>query len=103
MPAMDAPLTGKQKRALKALGQRMGDDLRVGKGGLSDAFLATLDEALRRKELVKVRFTELHGDERKLFALELADAAGAQCIATVGLTTLLYRANPELEPDQRVL
>lgn len=96
-------LTGKQKRALKALGQKIPDDLRVGAEGLSEGFVAALSRVLDRKEVAKVRFTDLEGDDRKSFALEIAEAAGAVCVATVGRTVLLYRANPELDPGKRAL
>ncbi|MCE9591321.1 MAG: YhbY family RNA-binding protein [Planctomycetes bacterium] len=96
-------LTGKQKRALKSLGQTMSDDLSMGKAGPSDGVFARLGALLTKKELVKVRFTELEGDARRELAAQVSQAVGAQCVAVVGRTILLYRANPELEPDQRVL
>ena len=43
-------LSGKEKRQLKAMGQIMADDARVGKEGLSAGFLATVRERLRRKD-----------------------------------------------------
>lgn len=97
------PLTGKQKSQLKALGQRMADDIHLGTDGLSDGFVAHLNAALQRKELVKLRFTELEGDARKEMASELSEAVGAECVAVVGRTVLLYRENPELPAKKRAL
>lgn len=96
-------LTGKQKRTLKSLGQTMPDDLPMGKAGITDGIVARLDAMLKKKELIKVRFTELEGAARKELASQVSQTLSAQCIAVVGRTMLLYRANPELDAAKRVL
>jgi RNA-binding protein len=96
-------LTGSQKRMLRARGQKMADDAHVGKAGATDAALANLRMLLDRKELVKVRFDDLEGSQRNDFARELAASVEALCIAVVGRTALLYRANPALDPARRSL
>ncbi len=96
-------LTGSQKRFLKSRGQTMADDAHVGKAGVTDAAVTNLQRLLARKELVKVRFDDLEGSARRTFAADLAILLDAQCIAVVGRTALLYRANPDLDPAQRVL
>lgn len=96
-------LSGKDKSRLRTLGQARPDDLRLGKAGLSEGFVATLRSLLDRQELVKLRFTELEGEERKALADELAAAAGAELVAVVGRTVLIYRENPSLETKDRAL
>ncbi|MCC7191657.1 MAG: YhbY family RNA-binding protein [Phycisphaeraceae bacterium] len=89
-------LTTKEKKALKSRGQKLADDARVGKEGLSDAMLAHIRAVLARNELAKVRFAEkLEGASRKSFAEELCAAIGAQCVAVVGRTVLVYKKKPE--------
>ena len=96
-------LTGNQKRQLRTLGQKKADDTRLGKAGLSEGFVENLRRLLAEKELVKVRFTEVEGGERKALAKTVADAADAELITLVGRTALLYRANPELDAASRAL
>ena len=96
-------LTGKQKRTLKARGQKMPDDLHLGKAGLTEKSLANLGQFLDKKELVKVRFIELEGAERKSFAAALCEQAGAECVQVLGRTLLMYRANEELDAAKRAL
>lgn len=96
-------LTGKEKSKLRGLGQTMPDDVRVGKAGLSEGFVANLRTMLERKELVKLRFTELEGAERKALAADVAEAVDAELVSVTGRTALLYRANPELDAAKRVL
>jgi RNA-binding protein len=65
----------------------------VGQGGVTDAVLRSLDEALLAHELVKVRLHEpedKHGD-----ATRLAEGADATLCGLVGHTVILYRPHPE--------
>ncbi len=88
------PLTGKQKRALKQRGQSMADDCRLGKGLFSDEFVGHLNRLLDEKELVKMRFTDLQGAERKELAKAVCKAVGAELVQVVGRTVLMFRAAP---------
>lgn len=89
-------LTTKEKKALKARGQKLADGVRVGKEGLSDSILAQVRAVLARNGLVKVRFAEkLEGTDRKAFAGELCAAVEGECIAVVGRTVLVYKQKPE--------
>ena len=85
-------LTSAQRRALKSRGQTMGDDARIPGEGLNDATLRHLLDLLTRRDLIKVRFEQLEGAERKAFASQLAQATDAQLVGVVGRTALLYRA-----------
>ena len=97
-------LTGKDKRTLKSLGQKLGDDIILGKAGITDAFVAHANELLDRRELIKLRFgEEFKGETRKLLASEIEESVEAQVIQVIGRTMLLYRANPDLEASSRIL
>ncbi len=91
------PLTPQQKRKLKSQGQTMPDDCRLGKGLFSNAFAGNLNRLLDRKGLVKMRFTELEGKDRKELANAVCQAVGAELVQVVGRTVLLYR-EPKEEP-----
>jgi RNA-binding protein len=91
-------LTNPQIRKLKALAQRMDATLKVGKHGLSDAFLHSLDEELTRHELVKVKFAEFK-EQKKELAPQLAAKTSSELIMLVGNVAVLFRRNPE--PDKQ--
>jgi RNA-binding protein len=84
-------LTGKQRKRLRAMGQAMPDDLRLGKGGLTDGFIANLRAILGRRDVVKLRFGEVEGDDRRAVAEQVAAAADAEVVAVTGRTVLLAR------------
>ena len=89
------PLSGKEKRSLKARGQTMPDDVVLGKAGMTEAFVTHAKALLVRKELVKVRFADVEGAERKALAREVCAAVGAECVQVLGRTMLVYRAKEE--------
>jgi len=89
-------LTGKQKRTLRGIGQLLDPVIFVGKEGVSEASVTTTNEALRRRELIKVRVLNTAPDVTDGIAKQLADATGGDVAGRVGHTFLLYRPNPEL-------
>jgi RNA-binding protein len=92
----DLPLTGAQKSFLRSLGQRLSPSLKAGKGGLSPAFFAELQNLLRAQELVKLRFTgETGREERAGLCHRIADEGRCLCVGAAGRTALFYRQHPE--------
>jgi RNA-binding protein len=89
-------LTNPQIRSLKAKAQRMKASLKVGKEGLSNKFIAALDEALRLHELVKVKFDDFK-EQKKELAPQLAEKTNSHLITRVGNVVVLYRPK---QPDE---
>jgi RNA-binding protein len=85
------PLTNAKIRELKAQAQRMEPTFKVGKAGLSEAFLKSVDAGLMHHELVKVKFVEFK-EEKKTLAPELAAKTSSHLIMRVGNVAVLYRA-----------
>ncbi len=83
-------LNNAQRKALRAQAQHLEPTIFYGKNGLSEAFLAGLEESLDRHHLVKVRLTT-EKDQRKELGRRMADAAGAELIDIVGHVVVLYR------------
>ncbi|HEV2694439.1 MAG TPA: YhbY family RNA-binding protein [Verrucomicrobiae bacterium] len=86
-------LTNAKIRELKARAQLMKPTLKVGHEGLSAQFIAALDEALKRQDLVKVKFSD-HKEEKKTLAPQLAEKTSSELIMRVGNVAVLYRAKP---------
>lgn len=92
-------LTNPEIRKLKGAAQRMEASLKVGKNGLSPAFIASLDEELSRHELVKVKFADLK-ERKKELAPKLAKDTGARLVTLVGNVAVLFRRNAD--PEKQV-
>ena len=88
-------LTGKQRRHLRALGQRLTATLHVGHEGVSEAVVAQADAQLEAHELIKVRVSENAPDDRHATAEALAARTRAHLAQVIGWTALLYRRRKE--------
>ena len=92
--SLPAPqLTGAQRRHLRGLAHKVKPIVFVGEGGLSDAVLKALGEALDQHELVKVRLRQ--PPDKKAAAEELANRSASALCGVVGHTVVLYRPHPE--------
>jgi len=92
-PQTPLTLTGAQRRHLRGLAHPLKPIVFVGEGGLSDAVVSALDEALEQHELVKVRLRQ--PPDKKAAANELAERGRAALCGVVGHTVVLYRPHPE--------
>jgi RNA-binding protein len=83
-------LSNREVRGLKARAQLLKPMLKVGKDGLSAAFLKALDDALAHHELVKVKFDEFK-EQKKELGPKLAESSSANLITQVGHVVVLFR------------
>jgi RNA-binding protein len=93
---MPNQLTNAQLRKLKALAQHLEPIVRVGKSGVSEAFLQSLDEALANHELVKVKFADFK-EEKKTLAPLIAQKSSSVLVTRLGNVVVLYREHPDQE------
>jgi len=89
-------MTGKERAALRAEAHHLRALVHVGHQGVTDAIRASLDDALRTHELVKIQLAKRADVSIKVAANELAKALDAEVVQVIGRTTTLYRENPEL-------
>ena len=87
---MTEPLSGAQKRALKSRAQLLEAVVRIGQAGVTEAVVASLEQALEVHELVKVRFAGFK-EERRTLAPELAQATRSVLVQQVGNVAVFFR------------
>ena len=91
-------MTGKERAAFRAQANHLEPLFQVGKGGMSDALIKQTDDALRARELIKVKvLLESSPITPRETADELAKATGAEVIQVIGGVIVLYRESPELK------
>lgn len=83
-------LTNAEKRDLKARAQRLEPIVKLGHGGMSAAFLRSLDEALAQHGLVKMKFSD-HKEEKKTLAPQIAAQTQSTLVKQVGNVAVFYR------------
>jgi RNA-binding protein len=88
-------LRGKQKRFLRAQANHLQPIFAVGKEGLTKNWLAQLDGALDRRELIKVNIlqnADVDTDELKSF---IEDNTDIQVVQTIGRVLVLFKVSAD--------
>lgn len=93
-------LTGKQRRHLRALANPLKPTVHVGKEGVSEGLLHSLEAEFEHRELVKLSINQNCASSARELALDLARAAKAHWVQTLGRTVVLYRP---LDPPEIIL
>lgn len=88
-------LRGKDRAALRAEAHHISPTVHVGAQGITDSLVQSLDDALRTRELVKVKIGKGIELAAKDAAGALAERTGAEVIQVIGRTVTLYKQAPE--------
>ncbi|HEY7213075.1 MAG TPA: ribosome assembly RNA-binding protein YhbY [Thermoanaerobaculia bacterium] len=91
-------LTGARKKHLRGLAHHLKPVVQIGKNGLTEPVLASIEQALDDHELVKVRLADPQGRKKEL-AEEIAERSGSGQVGLVGNVVTLYRRQPD--PEKR--
>lgn len=88
------PLTGKQRRALRAKGHHMEPIVIVGQSGVTEGILSAVTQALQDHELIKVKINE-GPEDRHEAAEKMAEGTGSELVQLLGRTALLFKKREE--------
>ncbi|MFP4561737.1 MAG: ribosome assembly RNA-binding protein YhbY [Spirochaetia bacterium] len=87
-------LTKKQRKYLFKAAHSLEPVVRIGKQGVTDQVVKTIDTALLDHELIKVKFGEFKEDKGKL-SEGIAEATGSALVRIIGHIAIYYRPHPE--------
>jgi RNA-binding protein len=95
-------LTPRQRAHLKSLAHHLKPVVYVGKEGITDQTVQSVEEALRTRELIKVKVLEAAPLHVREAGPELEERiAGSSLVQTIGRIAILYRPHPE-KPEIRL-
>ena len=84
-------LNARDKKILRAQAQQYRSLFQIGKDGISDNLIATLDDSLRAHELVKLNLLKTAPLSTAEAAAMLAQATDSELVHSIGRTFVLYR------------
>ena len=84
-------LTGKQKSYLKGLSHNMQPIIQIGKNGVNEMLVKTIEDALEARELIKISVLQNCLEEPKTMAIDIADVLEAEVVQVIGRTIILYK------------
>ncbi|GAV12333.1 ribosome assembly RNA-binding protein YhbY [Paenibacillus sp. NAIST15-1] len=88
-------LTGKQKRYLRSLAHHLQPIFQVGKGGMNDQLVRHVEDAIEKRELMKVSVLNNCLEDPREIAGELASRSGSELVQVIGKTIVLYKESTD--------
>jgi len=93
-----AKLSGAQQKHLRGVAHGYKPLVQIGKDGLTENVLGSIDDAIAAHELIKVKMAAERDDREQLIHV-VEDRLGCECVGMIGRIAILYRENPD--PEKR--
>ena len=88
-------LTSKQRSVLRGIASTYETIFQVGKNGIQDTLITQVNDALRARELIKLRVLDNSPYTASEAADEIAEKTGADVVQVVGSRFVLFKRNPK--------
>jgi len=88
-------LTSKQRAYLRGLASDYDTIYQIGKGGVTEALCKDVSEALRKRELIKLKVLDNSGWTAKKASEAVAEATGSEVVQVIGSKFVLFKRNPK--------
>ncbi|WP_296194158.1 MULTISPECIES: YhbY family RNA-binding protein [unclassified Psychrobacter] len=85
-------------KRLKGIGHDLKPIVMIGNKGITPSIAEEIDRALTDHELIKVKLPAGSKEERDVIGAQLAAAANATLVHSIGRMALLLRQNPNANP-----
>lgn len=92
-------MNSKQRANLRSLAQKIEPVTQVGKLGVNDSLIESLDKAIEKRELIKVTVLENSMLQPKTVGQEIVQKLNAEFVCAVGRKLVFYRlsSNPSVK------
>lgn len=88
-------LTGKQKRYLRKEAHHLDPIFQIGKAGISENMIEQLNEALEKRELIKIHILQNNMDDHKEVANTISEQTESELVQLIGSIIILYKESKE--------
>ena len=84
-------MTSKQRAYLKGLAMTMDPIINVGKSSVTPELITSVDEAIEKRELIKISVLKNCLDDPKIIAQTIAERTKSQVVQVIGKKIVLYK------------
>lgn len=84
-------LRGKQKRFLRSKAHHLQPIFQIGKGGLNEAMIIQINEALEKRELIKINLLQNTDEIARDVAAELEEKIACDVVQIIGRVLVLFK------------
>lgn len=88
-------LNSKQRAALRSIASTYETIFQIGKGGIPDTLISQVEDALKKRELIKLRVLDNSMYTARDAAEEIADKTGSEVVQVIGSRFVLFKRNPK--------
>lgn len=88
-------LNSKQRAMLRGIASNYETIFQIGKGGISETLISQVDDALRKRELIKLRVLDNSMYTAREAAEEIASKTGSEVVQVIGSRFVLFKKNPK--------
>lgn len=88
-------LNGKQKRFLRAMANSIKAVVTIGKDGISDNVIDSINDYLDAHELIKISVLKTCDIELNEILIEVLRSTNSELVQTIGKTIILYKPSKE--------
>ena len=71
----------------------------IGKHGITDGTIESIDRVLETRELIKIKFREFK-DEKLSLSEKITELTNSQVVGVIGHTVIMFRQNPDSDKRQ---
>lgn len=95
-------MTSKERTALRAEANKIEALFQVGKGGISDALIKQVEDALTARELIKVKvLLNTSPESPKEIAHKIAKLTSSEVVDVIGGSMIFYRYSKKLHDKEK--
>jgi RNA-binding protein len=91
-------LSSSQRKYLHSQAHHLKPVVIIGKKGINEQVIASVDLTLQDHELIKIKFGDFKEDKKEISS-EIAKATNSEVAGIIGNIAIFYRQHPE--PDKR--
>jgi RNA-binding protein len=90
------PLKGSQRKYLRSQAHHLKPLVMIGRNGVTDQLIGSVDLALKDHELIKAKFLDFK-EAKKEISAEIAATTKSELVGLIGNIAIFYRQHPQSE------
>ena len=92
-------LSSSQRSYLRSQAHHLEPVVLIGKHGITDGTIESIDRVLEVRELIKIKFREFK-DEKLSLSEKITELTNSQVVGVIGHTVIIFRQNPDSDKRQ---
>ena len=92
-------LSSSQRSYLRSQAHHPEPVVPIGKHGISDGTIESINRVLEARELIKIKFREFK-DEKSSLSEKITELTNSQVVGVIGHTVIIFRQNPDSDKRQ---